>query len=267
MSFYACIFCAVMACSPAVADTRVLIVDAKVDFVNRQIAITGFNFGNGPLNVMLNNAVLPVVTHTPTSIVATSSPIPPAGTYLLDVSVGFIENVPLLFDSFNVTIGTQGPQGSQGIQGVQGPQGQTGPQGSPGNQGLQGAQGQPGSAGAQGSQGPAGAGPATVSTNTVDQQLSGTGKDVASVSLAAGSYVLWFTADVSDDDSDPQNVNCTLSTGQSHFIFVPSLTTATMVIVTSAAFSVQTTVTGHCAGFNSDAVYATIAAIQVSAIH
>src|SRR5580692_4268829 len=101
MKFYACILGAVMACTPAIADTRVLITDAKVDFVNHQMTISGFNFGNGALNVMLNETVLPVVSHGQTTIVATLSPIPPAGTYLLDVSVGFVENVPLLFDLFD----------------------------------------------------------------------------------------------------------------------------------------------------------------------
>jgi hypothetical protein len=104
-------------------------------------------------------------------------------------------------------------------------------QGAAGPAGLPGAQGTPGAAGAQGPAGPAGstgptgpAGPAGppgangtshayMARSTVASMLTSSGIDVISVTVPAGTYVIWGKTWLQNLDTLPGPASCTLSTG------------------------------------------------------
>jgi hypothetical protein len=100
---------------------------------------------------VFNGNPLPVQSVTDSLVIATLSPTPPAGSYLLVVSTG---NGSPNSDSFVVTMGAVGPQGPPGPRGQQGIQGPAGPQGPQGPQGVPGPTGPQGPPGPQGSSGP-----------------------------------------------------------------------------------------------------------------
>jgi hypothetical protein len=280
LSFSRAVVLAVIACSLALADSpgRLLITDAKVDFVAHSITISGQNFGTTSPSVLLDSTVLSVVNHTATSIVATLSPIPPAGSYLLDVAIGPSQND---FDLFDITIGTQGPQGIQGIQGVQGqtgPQGSQGPQGSLGPQGSQGPQGTQGPAGvgSTGAQGPAGISDVYVArlVSTGGFNLGNAGLDVASLTVPAGSYLIMGKAEISNADGSEQFVTCSLNTGDIiHIVmggssaFQNNLPTQGVSLLDTARFGVATTIVMHCQGFNNIAKFVVLTASAVGVVH
>jgi len=266
---------AAIACAPAIADSanRPLVTDAKVDFVGHQITISGRNFGDTLPSVLLDNTVLAVVAHSPTSIVATLSPIPSAGTYLLDISIGPGQND---FDLFDVTIGTQGPQGIQGIQGPPGPTGPQGPQGVPGPQGSQGPQGVQGPAGV-GQQGPPGPSDVYVGRSASSNSfLDNPGQDIISLNVPVGSYIVTFTSEVDNQNGsgtsgDFQTISCFLNTNYltTQVRLGPYGDADHGVISIQDVVPVATPVTlvAHCAGFHMQTANSTLTAIKVGTIH
>jgi len=104
-------------------------------------------------------------------------------------------------------------------------QGATGPAGLPGAQGAPGAAGAQGPAGPAGSTGPTGpAGPAGppgangtshayMARSTVASMLTSSGIDVISVTVPAGTYVIWGKTWLQNLDTLPGPASCTLSTG------------------------------------------------------
>jgi len=104
-------------------------------------------------------------------------------------------------------------------------QGATGPAGLPGAQGAPGAAGAQGPAGPAGSTGPTGpAGPAGppgangtshayMARSTVASMLTSSGIDVISVTVPAGTYVIWGKTWLQNLDTLPGPASCTISTG------------------------------------------------------
>jgi len=104
-------------------------------------------------------------------------------------------------------------------------QGATGPAGLPGAQGAPGAAGAQGPAGPAGSTGPTGpAGPAGppgangtshayMARSTVASMLTSSGIDVISVTVPAGTYVIWGKTWLQNLDTLPGPASCTLSSG------------------------------------------------------
>jgi hypothetical protein len=127
----------------------------RADLDAGQLFIHGSGFGTHVPQVRLGAALLDVVSHSPTDIVADAPASLAAGDYLLDVHTAGHEGRRA---RLVVTVGAVGPQGPAGTPGPAGAPGPTGPQGLPGPAGAPGA---PGATGPQGLPGPAGAPGAT----------------------------------------------------------------------------------------------------------
>ena len=112
--------------------------------------------------------------------------------------------------------GPQGPIGPQGPQGVSGPTGPAGAAGATGSAGSAGAIGPAGPPGATGPAGPAGAssGPAFFRFVTGFGGLENAGKDVLSLNLPAGFYVVNASLHLINVDTSDQRATCSLSTGR-----------------------------------------------------
>ncbi len=104
-------------------------------------------------------------------------------------------------------------------QGAAGPAGLPGAQGSPGAAGAQGPAGPTGSTGPTGPAGPAGPPGANgishayMARSTVASMLTSSGIDVISVTVPAGTYVIWGKTWLQNLDTLPGPASCTLSTG------------------------------------------------------
>lgn len=138
---------------PCVAESKLIIHSARVDFVGGYLFIYGENFDIGVLNVSLGRFPLSVVNSSTGTIRSVLPPNIPDGEYLLTVSAG---NGPDRNDAVRLTIGALGGQGSQGPAGPTGPAGPIGPTGATGPQGLKGDTGAQGSQGVPGPAGPPG---------------------------------------------------------------------------------------------------------------
>jgi hypothetical protein len=169
-------------------------------------------------------------------------------------------------------IGPIGPQGIQGPQGVQGIPGVTGPQGP---QGPQGAQGLTGATGAAGAAGAAGVSDTYVARNSFTDSLGTSGKDVASVTVPAGSYLISAKTALEDFDSDTQPASCSLSTGDSMSVTVvdselfsgSNFFPQAIALLDTATFAANTVITMHCSGFNTGAVNSVLTATRVTTVH
>ncbi|PWU00534.1 MAG: hypothetical protein C5B51_24970 [Terriglobia bacterium] len=129
---------------------------ATVDFTPNppQMTITGLNLTAGfPITVLLEQFPLPVLSSSPSMVVAQLPPAPPPGNYLLTLNRG---GNPPATAGFVATIGSAGPQGPAGAIGATGPSGATGVAGPAGPSGATGAAGTGGASGATGPPGPAG---------------------------------------------------------------------------------------------------------------
>jgi hypothetical protein len=167
--------------------------------------------------------------------------------------------------NFNQT----GPQGPQGIQGVQGDQGI---QGVPGVDGAQGDPGPVGPTGAPGATGPAG--PPTYAgvyqTKNGEVRLLGAGVyyDVASVTVAPGSYLITYRASVVNTDGDPQRINCRLNTGDNDgFTNLEFADSLAINLADTRQFIGQTTVTVSCATYDGFNLRGVLTALEVGVIH
>lgn len=83
--------------------------------------------------------------------------------------------------------------------------------------------------------------------------LTSPGLDVVSKQVPAGSYLIFSKITVVNHDTDAQDVNCTLSTGDFSILRLSALTnggdSATLVLQDAATFSATTTIKVHCTGF------------------
>ncbi len=104
-------------------------------------------------------------------------------------------------------------------QGAAGPAGLPGAQGAPGAAGAQGPAGPAGSTGPTGAAGPAGppgangTSHAYMARSTVASMLTSSGIDVISVTVPAGTYVIWGKTWLQNLDTLPGPASCTISTG------------------------------------------------------
>jgi hypothetical protein len=128
-----------------------LLLNAYINYSStpNQIIINGGGFSNtglAPTVIWNNQNLVPLVSFTPTVIVANLPNGIPAGTYLLIVT-----NSDGLSAQFNITFGAVGPQGPIGPQGATGATAAQGPVGPTGATGPQGPAGSTGTAGPPGS--------------------------------------------------------------------------------------------------------------------
>jgi hypothetical protein len=99
--------------------------------------------------------------------------------------------------------------------------------------------------------------------------LDAPGDDVISKQVLAGSYLIFFKIDLYNNDDDPQGVSCTLSTGDSATIRLGGSGDADggmIVLQDAATFSVPTTITVHCTGFQVFTHKSTLTALKVDSI-
>jgi len=151
-------------------------------------------------------------------------------------------------------IGPQGPQGLQGPQGPVGPAGPTGP---------------------TGSQGPAGAngvGRAFGNGNSGDVSLDNSFPTVASVTVPAGSYLIFGKTMLINGDGSDQNGICKLSTGDQtevHLAGIRDAGDSESVPVQDTVVNVPdgTTITMSCATYAGVARYTKLTVIAVDAIN
>jgi hypothetical protein len=99
--------------------------------------------------------------------------------------------------------------------------------------------------------------------------LNAPGLDVISKQVPAGTYIIFYRADVLNDDSDPQSISCTLSTGDTSLIRVAGgagAADAALVLQDTATFSATTTITVHCQGFKFQTAKNVLTALKVDTI-
>jgi hypothetical protein len=161
--------------------------------------------------------------------------------------------------NFNQT----GPQGPQGIQGVQGPQGPQGPEGQQGPQGPQGPQGATGPAGASGTS-------TAYSTRYNDYVLyEGTPGVVLSKNVPAGSYVINARLKAVNSDGDPQEISCSLNTGDSVSVRIDDDDegySQTIALQDVATFNAPATITVSCVSYQIYLTDSVLTAIKVDSI-
>ncbi|HMG84977.1 MAG TPA: hypothetical protein VK574_04510 [Terracidiphilus sp.] len=150
-----------------------------------------------------------------------------------------------------------GPQGPQGIQGPQGPVGPAGPTGPTGSQGPAGANG---------------VGHAYALSNSGDVILDNSFPTVISVTVPAGSYLIFGKTMVINADGSDQNAICKLSTGDTtevHLAGVRDAADSEAVPVQDAVVNVPdgTKISMSCATFDGLARYAKLTAIAVDQVN
>jgi hypothetical protein len=120
--------------------------------------------------------------------------------------------------------------------------------------------------------GAGGSGTAYHATSTFPFVLDPPGDDIVSKQVPAGSYIIFFKIGLTNDDDSPQNVTCTLSTGDIASLRLGAEDdgdTGILVLQDVATFSVPTTITVHCTGFQINTTFlgrAVLTAIKVGSI-
>jgi len=170
------------------------------------------------------------------------------------------------------TKGDSGQAGPVGATGAPGPQGPQGPQGASGQNGADGA------TGAAGATGPAGASAAFIARHDAFVAVGTSATTVVTLDLPAGLYALFGKVVVTNNDSSPQSVTCSLSTGESALVRLNGYDTNGTGISTdfySQDVTVQDllsltnpgTVSLTCNGYGASATSAKITAIQVGSLN
>ena len=159
--------------------------------------------------------------------------------------------------------GQTGPVGATGAAGPQGPQGPSGPSGSNG---------------ADGATGAAGTSAAFIARHDAFVAVGTSATTVVTLDLPAGLYALFGKVVVTNNDSSPQSVTCSLSTGESALVRLNGYDTNGTGISTdfySQDVTVQDllslanpgTVALTCNGYAASATSAKITALQVDSLH
>jgi hypothetical protein len=160
--------------------------------------------------------------------------------------------------------GPQGPVGPQGATGPAGPSGPTGPQGPAGANGVGHAYTDTGSLLTQIICG--------LNCSILGVKLDGSNPAVATVTVPAGSYLIFGKAQLNNDDGSDQLGSCQLSTGDQTSVRLGSGGSASFiqsVSVQDTAVNVPdgTTVTMNCGTFNGIAQNPKLTAIEVNTIN
>ena len=213
-----------------------------------QITIRGKNFGATRPLVLLEATSLSVVLYTPAAITALLPAGVPPGSYLLTV-INTERPGQSRSTNFDVTLGAVGPKGDkgdQGLRGIQGVPGLPGPMGPQGIQGLQGLQGVPGTASLPDVY-------YTLSNLTFLTTLDLVGRDLFSLTLPAGNYLLTASAAFHWYDNDFQPLGCEFRAAGTRFAFTTHYnaggTSQQISFQSPLSVPVTTLITLHCGGF------------------
>jgi hypothetical protein len=167
-----------------------------------------------------------------------------------------------------VTWNATGPKGATGAQGLPGI---TGPQGLAGPPGATGAQGPTGDTGAQGPTGAAGVGPSSDAYIARQDDFvffsNFTDTTVVTLNLPAGVYAVFGKTIAGNTDSDEQNMNCRLSTGEEDFFVMPGTSRTAFPLQDLLTLSSAGSVSIICNTFRGFASESKITAISVGALH
>ncbi|HEX7103241.1 MAG TPA: hypothetical protein VF201_11405 [Nitrolancea sp.] len=173
-----------------------------------------------------------------------------------------------------ITWNEVGPTGPTGPTGATGETGATGATGQTGQTGATGATGQTGATGATGAQGAAG-----TSDTYFDQNfsggitISGSGADVASVSVPAGNYLITFSASLENDDGDAQDATCQPNTGNGTTVRLDPATVSdsgwrsSISVVSVATLGAPGAITVHCSTYDGSAHEAFLAVTKVTNLY
>ena len=148
-----------------------------------------------------------------------------------------------------------GPQGAQGMQGPTGAVGPAGPTGPTGPQGAAGANG---------------IGHAYVDSQQSAVTLNNSFPVVASVTVPAGTYLIFGKSSVFNNDSSDQDVHCQLSTGDlviTRLGGAPNEQASVALQDTAVSVPDATTITMSCATFNGGAQYNKLTAVAVDTLN
>jgi hypothetical protein len=99
--------------------------------------------------------------------------------------------------------------------------------------------------------------------------LSNPGKVVVSKTVPAGNYVINFTIELFNADTDNQKTTCTLSTGDSASIVLAPINeadTGSLTLLDTAALGAETTISVTCVGFKAAVNRSVITATKVGSI-
>jgi hypothetical protein len=155
--------------------------------------------------------------------------------------------------------GPMGLPGPQGVTGSQGPQGPTGPQGPAGPTGP------------EGPAGPSGLSHAFAAINDAGAFLRNfSDTTVVSLTVPAGTYVIYGKTLLFNADTDDQVAECTLSTGDAERFTLGALSTAPSMpifLTDTQVFPDTTTITLSCDSFDASALKAKLTAIKVDAVN
>src|SRR5262249_8433514 len=124
--------------------------------------------------------------------------------------------------------------------------------------------GDPGPTGPPGSDG---ASDVYIARNNLIGPLDGPGKDVLSLTVLPGSYLINATVTMTNADGDDQGSTCNLSTGDHAANMTPGHQNQTFVMYDTATFNTTTTITLHCNGFQNFANQDIMTALKVGALH
>ena len=189
-------------------------------------------------------------------------------------SGGSLRVIDTDFDSCssNETLLTWNQPGPQGPIGPMGPQGVTGATGPTGPRGPAGPAGPTGATGAAGPAGPAGdGGQAYFAFITNFGGLENAGKDVLSINVPTGKYLVKASLSLTNAVDSAQNATCRLNTGDSSEDFLggngDAASRLPMALLDTADFTSPGTVTLHCQGFGAVISRANLAVIAASAIN
>lgn len=189
------------------------------------------------------------------AVFASVGSVPPSANWMLLAAAG--------------GTGLTGATGPAGPAGVAGPTGLTGPTGPTGPSGAD---------GATGPAGPSGASAAFIARHDAFVAVGTSATTVVTLDLPAGLYALFGKVVVTNNDSSPQSVTCSLSTGESALVRLNGYDTNGTGISTdfySQDIALQDlltlgspgTVTMTCNGFGASATSAKITALLESSLH
>ncbi len=102
--------------------------------------------------------------------------------------------------------------------------------------------------------------------------LSGTDREIASVTVPAGSYAIFGKVSLGNEDGAFQGGNCKLSTGDRTDVALPGTTDGAAFVYSvfvqgAATFSQETTITMTCSTFHGGATQGVLTAIAVGAVN
>ncbi len=223
-----------------------------------QLTIAGQHLGALKPLVTLDSMPLTVIGFTPTMVTAFLPAGLKSGSYLLTLEPNGHSDKLARFD---VAIGAAGPKGDRGDPGAQGPAG------SPGPPGPQGPPGQPGAGGSSDVY--------SVTAPTIDLRIIG--KQVAALTVPAGSYWITFTSTVTNTTADLLNpidsIACSFAgLGSPNVVRLgQDSNQVVMALQAVATFSAPATIAVNCAGstiqFSGQSINNVLTALKVGTIH